>query len=119
MSETFGIMGRWADVMGLDAAVKFVSAFGGTRPYIRKSVPPMPDPIVEAITPAGYQALIDAGYTGQIQVPQCRAWLIVRRDEAIVLRHQAGEPVNDIAIAYKLSTRHVRNILRDAKCSQD
>lgn len=118
MSDKFGPMGRLADLIGYQAAVALVTVFGGTRAYIRTRKLSRPDPVREAIGEDAYNRLIGAGYRGEIEVPRCQAWIIARRDEAIVIRHQAGEPLADIAAAYKLTLRHVRNIIREATCSQ-
>lgn len=120
MSE-FGPMGRLAEAIGFDAAVKLVTAFGGTRPYIRKTTRmKRPDPVREVIGDDAHDRLIQAGYCGQIDVPQCRAWLIARRDEEILLRIDSGEPMQDIALSHRLTIGHVQRIRKSkgAPCSE-
>lgn len=96
------------EAIGVDATIALVTRFGGTTIYVRKEAVEN-DPIALVIGIVARNKLRDAGFT-QFEVPQCRAWLIARRDEEIRLRAQAGEPQASLARRFGLTTRHIRNI---------
>lgn len=104
------------DAVGFDAAIAFVSRFGGTRVWLRDA--PLPSercPVVRTVGEAAAVALVRAIGAGTLEVPRCMTWLLARRNEEIVARYDGGESQSELALRFNVTARQVRNILREAR----
>lgn len=104
------------EAVGYDAAIAFVSRFGGTRVWLR--IAPAPSehcPVQRTVGEAAAAALARAIGAGAFDVPRCMTWLLARRNEEIVARYDSGESQNELALRFGITTRQIRSILRAAR----
>lgn len=97
-------------IIGMDAALKLVEAFGGTSPRVPKSMY-ADHPIAAAI---GIEPAIKLAqhYAGSdLYVPRCAAHLRALRDREIV-RLSDTISVDELARRYRLSDRSIWGILK-------
>lgn len=96
------------DAIGFDAAVTLVSRFGGVTILMRARDD---DPLTLALGCTDATTLAAALGPGAMYIPRCMHWLLAKRNEEICARYLHGEPQSDLALRYRLSDRHIRNIL--------
>lgn len=98
------------DAIGFDATITLVAALGGTRQVL--SAPPGPYDAVARLLGADAAArLVSAIGAGPLDIPRCLSWMLARRNEEICARYLAGETQAELALRFRLTERHVRNIV--------
>lgn len=59
------------------------------------------------------------GGSRDIYIPRCLEGMRKKRDQAIVREYLAGTPVNELALKYHLSDRHIWRILKETNMQDD
>jgi len=102
------IVQEFVEVAGLEAALKLVDAYGGTRVWF----PERPEPdhhLVKALGDAAY-ALCERFALEWIDIPKCARALRAVRDAAIVEKLRQGRTQAEVAREVGLTWRQVANI---------
>lgn len=63
--------------------------------------------------------VMDLGASRDIYIPRCLEGIRQKRNQAIVRDYLAGMPVNELALKYHLSDRHVWRILKETNMQDD
>lgn len=102
-------------VIGLDATIDLVKAFGGDDlkiPEVVNGVSRMWSILVETVGPEAAASLVKRFAGTPIYVPTCHMALIAHRDRNIIQRFDAGEPFDALRREFKFSRRHLFRILK-------
>ena len=96
-----------AECLGIDATLALVRALGGTRVYVPAS--PGED-LVELLGAYAATALCEQ-FTGEsLDIPRCDKALRAARNASVLAALAAGESLNTVARAHRLTRRQVINI---------
>lgn len=101
-------------IIGWEATLELVRAFGGTRLYIPK-VTRLDEEhnLVQAIGEDAARKLAKKHPSRLMVIPRGTSLFNARRNEAIRRRFDAGESAPKLALEFGLCERQVRNILND------
>ena len=112
------ILQQLIDTIGFDHAMALVKAYGGTRIYVPLSRTQW---LNEVLDDTALRAMCQAFGGSFIDLPKQDKVIQKIRDEKI--RAERSEySLNELALRYNLTRRHVQNILRDdenAECNLD
>ncbi len=108
-------------LIGMAAATKLVCALGGVNIAIPKGDGRVGtvrrEALIEIVGVAATDMLI-AHYGGdRLWVPSCRQALLKVRNVAIVRQYERGKSVQDLALQYELTDRHIWTILKTTDAS--
>jgi len=98
------------DVIGLPAVLDLMKAYGGTELWIPAKLAHN-HPLIDAIGPEAAQTLVEYAGTEKISVPRGtgieREW----RNQGIRRDRTHGAKIDELALRYKLTRRHIISIL--------
>jgi len=101
------------EVIGEGAALKLVKEFGGTTVRLPAKCNLTEDnPIARCIGLDTLTALLKVIGGGRwLHIAQCSRGLLAQRNQEIVKRYSAGEKVDNLVRRFRISDRHIWNIL--------
>ena len=108
------VLAEVADVIGLDAAIKLVAHYGGTRLYVPDALVEQ-SPLMILVGRKAAERLINTYRGDVLWIPRCLVALRAIRDRAITARHRAGEKADALAREFNLTDRAVWHIISRAR----
>jgi hypothetical protein len=98
-------------LIGLEAALKLVKAYGGVRLYVPKKID-ADHPLVELIGyPAARALAAEFGGQPHFDIPKCEAALREARNRQIRQDRAMGHSIRELALKYRLTERGIEKIL--------
>jgi hypothetical protein len=112
--ELPGCLADIARVAGLPAALAVARRWGGAYLYVPEPRFLKPGhPLVEAVELDAALRIAEYFPAQRLEVPKADAWHASCRNAAIRQAYALGESQTSLALRYKLTTRHIRNIVGD------
>ena len=102
---------RIAELIGLQAALRLVEKFGGTRIYIPEELPTPDHVLAKTIGYGEANALCAAFARDWLSVPRCTDRLRAQRDNQIRQEYDGGRSVRELAREYEMTERNIWRIV--------
>ncbi|MDF1566215.1 MAG: Mor transcription activator family protein [Deltaproteobacteria bacterium] len=98
------------DAIGLAAALKLVTEYGGISFYVPQEIPP--GHVLEHLLGREAATALAAAYQGEdLQIPRCLSYLVDRRNHNIREQYASGVSAARLARLYGITERWVRCIV--------
>lgn len=108
------------EAIGENATLGLVEAFPGTTQRLPAISNVSSHHFVPVIGEVLLMGLVKSlGGSRDVYIPRCLDGMRKKRDQAIVREYLAGAKVNDLALKYHLSDRHIWRILKETNMQDD
>lgn len=114
------VIDQLIEAIGPNATLALVEAYPGTTQRLPAISNVSVHPFVAVIGETLLMGLVKSlGASRDIYIPRCQEGIRKKRDQEIVREYLAGVKVNDLALKYYLSDRHIWRILKETNMQDD